>query len=100
MVKLDNHLGTAVWPLLKQFMLQKNPKAAGETHFMCSYCKNLIKRDQMPSRCVLNGLQVVEIPAELSGLDCLSKQFIQRAKAYQTVVHLGTYKPKYPCTTR
>ena len=95
-VKFDNHLGTAVWPLLKQFMLQKNPKAAGETHFMCSYCKNLIKKDQMPSRCVLNGLQVVEIPAELSGLDCLSKQFIQRAKAYQTVVQLGTYTAKVP----
>ena len=59
-VKFDNHLGTAVWPLLKQFMLQKNPKAAGKTHFMCSYCKNLIKKDQMPSRCVLNGLQVVQ----------------------------------------
>ena len=42
MVKFDNHLGTAVWPLLKQFMLQKNPKAAGEIHFMCNYCKNLI----------------------------------------------------------
>ena len=89
-VKFDNHLGTAVWPLLKQFMLHK---AAGEMHFMCSYCKNLIKKDQMPSRCVLNGLQVVEIPAELSGLDCLSKQFIQRAKAYQTV---GTYTAKVP----
>ena len=63
---------------------------------MCSYCKNLIKKDQMPSRCVLNGLQVVEIPAELSGLDCLSKQFIQRAKAYQTVVQLGTYTAKVP----
>ena len=50
----------------------------------------------MPSRCVLNGLQVVEIPAELSGLDCLSKQFIQRAKAYQTVVQLGTYTAKVP----
>ena len=62
-LKFDNHLGTAVWPLLKQFMLQKNPKAAGEMHFMCSYCKNLIKKDQMPSCCVLNGLQVVEIPA-------------------------------------
>ena len=49
-------------------MLQKNPKTAGEMHFMCSYCKNLIKKDQMPSRCVLNGLQVVEILAELSGL--------------------------------
>ena len=82
-----------MWPLLKQFML---PKATGEMHFMCRYCKNLIKKDQMPSRCVLNGLQVIEIPAELSGLDCLSKQFIQRAKAYQTVVQLGTYTAKVP----
>ena len=29
-VKFDNHLGTAVWPLLKQYMLQKNPKAVDE----------------------------------------------------------------------
>ena len=36
-VKFDSHLGKAVWPLLKQFMLQKNPKAAGEMHFICSY---------------------------------------------------------------
>ena len=50
----------------------------------------------MPSRCVLNGLQVVEIPAELSGLDCLSKQFIQRAKAYQTEISVGTYTAKVP----
>ena len=95
-VKFDNHLGTAEWPLLKQFMLQKNPKATGEMHFMCRYCKNLIKKDQMPSRCVLNGLQVIEIPAELSGLDCLSKQFFQRAKAYQTVVQLPLLPPPPP----
>ena len=30
-----------MWPLLKPFMLQKNPKATGETHFMCNYDKNL-----------------------------------------------------------
>ena len=29
-------------------------------------------------------------------MDCLSKQFIQRAKAYQTVVQLGTYTAKVP----
>ena len=50
----------------------------------------------MPSRCVLNGLLVVEIPVESSGLDCLSKQFIQQAKAYQTVVQLGMYAAKVP----
>ena len=40
-VKFDNHLGTVVWPFLKQFMLQKNSIAAGETHFMCNYCKKI-----------------------------------------------------------
>ena len=30
---------------------------------MCSDCKHLIKRDKMPSRCILNGLHVVEVNA-------------------------------------
>ena len=50
----------------------------------------------MPARCVLNGLHVVEVPPEFSRLDCLSKQFIQVAKAYQTVVQLGTNTAKVP----
>ena len=33
---------------------------------------------------------------ELANLDCLSRQFIQRAKAYQIVVRLGTYTNKVP----
>ena len=43
----------------------------------------------MPARCVLNGLQTVPIPPELAVLDQLSRQLIQRAKCYQTVVRLG-----------
>ena len=50
----------------------------------------------MPPRCVLNGLKVVEVPNELAKLDCLSRQFIQRAKAYKNVVRLGTYTNKVP----
>ena len=46
---------------------------------MCHYCKLAIKKDNMPPRCVLNGLKVVEVPNELAKLDCLSRQFIQRA---------------------
>ena len=49
----------------------------------------------MPARCVLNGL-TVPIPPELAVLDQLSRQFIQRAKCYQTVVRLGTYTGKVP----
>ena len=50
----------------------------------------------MPPRCVLNGLETVPIPEELQKLDPLSKQLIQRAKAFQTVVRLGTYTKKVP----
>ena len=31
---------------------------------------------------------------KLSRLDCLSRQFIQRAKAYKTIIRLGTYCQK------
>ena len=56
----------------------------------------LLRRDKMPARCVLNGLHVVDVPPEFSRFDCVSKQFIQLAKAYQMVVLLGTYTAKVP----
>ena len=95
-VNFSNKMGNTVWPALKQFMLRDNKQAADETHFMCNYCKSGMKHDKMPPRCVLNGLEVIPIPEELKNLDCLSKQFIQRAKSYQTVVRLGTYTNKVP----
>ena len=45
----------------------------------------------MPPRCILNGLITEPVPDELKGLDALSRQLIQRAKAFQMVVRLGTY---------
>ena len=47
----------------------------------------------LPNRCVLNGLEVEPIPAELENLDTLSKQ---RGKAFQAVFRLGTYTGKVP----
>ena len=69
---------------------------ATKVFYMCSYCKALIKKDRMAARCVLNGLQTVPIPSELAVLYPLSRQFIQHAKCYQTVVGLGTYTAKVP----
>ena len=56
--------------------------------FVCTYCRPILNSNNTPNRCVLNGLELDEVPVELSGLDALSKQLIQRAKA---VVRLGTY---------
>ena len=95
-VKLSDNLGHGVWPRLKSFILQQNPDAGDHILYMCKYCKPMIKRDRLPPRCVLNGLQTVPIPQELATLDPLSRQLIQRAKCYQTIVRLGTYTAKVP----
>ena len=95
-VSLSDNLGSKVWPALKAFIVEHNPDANKQVLYMCNYCKPLIKQDILLARCVLNGLQTVPAPPELAKLDCLSKQLIQCAKCYQTVVHLGTYTAKVP----
>ena len=92
-VCFSDELGS-VWPELKEFILKGDPQASKKTLFMCDYCKSSLRQNKMPPRCVLNGLQVIPIPEELKKLDDLSKQLIQRAKAFQTVVRLGTYGNK------
>ena len=64
--------------------------------FGCTYCRPILNSNNTPNRYVLNGLELDEVPVELLGLDALSKQLIQRAKAFQTVVRLGTYTGKVP----
>ena len=96
LVSLSDNLGSEVWPRLKNFITQNYPAATDQELFMCNYCKALVKKDKLPPRCVLNGLQTVPIPSELSKLDSLSTQLIQRAKSYQTIVRLGTYTAKVP----
>jgi hypothetical protein len=94
-VKLTDVLGSVVWPLLKNYITE-NGGQSSDVLYMCNYCKNKIKNESLPPRCVLNGLYVCEVPDELSNLDALSVQLIQLAKAYQTVVRLGTYTGKVP----
>ena len=95
-VKLSDSLGSKVWPALKAFIVEQNPDANEQVLYMCNYCKALVKKDEMPPHCVLNGLQTISMPPELAKLDCLSRQLIQRAKCYQTVVRLGAYTAKVP----
>ena len=95
-VSLSDNLGSKVWPALKAFMLEQNPDVNKQVLYMCNHCKPLIKQDILPAHCVLNGLQTVPVLPELAILHCLSKQLIQHAKCYQTVVRLGTYTAKVP----
>ena len=68
-------------------MYMSDPGATIKTHYVCQYCRPILNQDKLPSRCVLNGLEVE---------DPLSKQLIQKAKAFQAVYRLGTYMGKVP----
>ena len=60
------------------------------------YVNIRLVKNFMPNRCILNGLTTEAVPKEISNLDALSVQLIQRAKAFQTVVRLGTRTVKVP----
>ena len=85
----DDFKSSDVWSELKLYIQSNTPDVDTKVLYMCSYCKALIKKDRMPACCV--GLQTVHIPPELAVLDPLSRQLIQCAKCYQTIVRLGTY---------
>ena len=87
---------STMWYALRAYMFMCDPDAPQKTHYMCSYCRLILNSDDLLSRFVLNGLEVEEVPKELQDLDPLSKQLIQRAKAFQAVYRLGTYTGKVP----
>ena len=66
------------------------------TPIKCNYCKFAINHNLIPLHCVLNSMQVASFPPELQKLDSLSRQFVQRAKSYQTIIWLGTYTGRVP----
>ena len=84
---------TAVWLTLKAHIQQNS---GTEQLYICKYCQPFLNKITMPAGCVLNELFTEPVPDELKALDALSKQFIQRAKAFQTIVQLGTYSGKVP----
>ena len=84
---------TAAWLTLKAHIC----KTMVPKHFtFVSIALPYLNKNTMPARCVLNGLVTEPVPDELKSLDALSKQLIQRAKAFQTIVRLGTYSGKVP----
>ena len=85
-----------VWRDLKLHISQNNSQAALQPHYVCQYCRPILNKNNMPCRCILNGMLTEPVPKELQVLDPLSKQLIQRGKAFQAIVRLGTYTGKVP----
>ena len=74
-ITFSTELGN-MWPDLKHSSLRMTLMLQIRL-FICTYCRSYLRSNEMPPRCVLNGLQTSPIPKELSVLDELSKQFIQ-----------------------
>ena len=87
---------TDQWCTLKAYLAERDKDFNTKTYYICTYCRPLLNDKKIPDRCVLNSLYVEPVPEELSGLNALERQLIQRAKCFQTVIRLGTYTGKVP----
>ena len=96
MKKSDSKFVTSIWQQLKQYILELDSETEFDSLYVCYYCRPILNENKMPSRCILNGLITEPMPEELADLDALSRQLIQRAKAFQTIVRLGTHTAKVP----
>ena len=87
---------TKVWQQLKKYILEQTNETEIDSLYVSQYCRPILNDNKVPSRCILNGLITEPMPAEVAKLDVLSRQLIQPAKAFQTIVMLGTYTAKVP----
>jgi len=62
--------------------------------YICHYCEEKFRNGFMPAYCVLNNLFVNDVSEVISSLNTIEKILIQRVKAFQTVVKMGTVSNK------
>ncbi|KAJ8674621.1 hypothetical protein QAD02_010407 [Eretmocerus hayati] len=62
--------------------------------FICHFCIGKLKKNQLPSLSIMNGLFTDKIPPEIQTLNRFERVLIQRAKAFQTIVKLETVQKK------
>lgn len=87
---------SVTWKQLKQYLAHRDDDFDNKNYYICKHCRPFLDNNKLPNTCVLNGLYVEEIPEELSQLDALGRQLVQRAKPFQTIIRLGTYTGKVP----
>jgi len=83
-------------PVLDDLMIYLT-KENIDPQYICYYCKEKLYQGLMPAYCILNNLQVNNVPEAILSLNTFEKILIQRAKAFQTIVKMGTvFNKKLP----
>ena len=65
-------------------------------YFVCNYCVPFLEKNIIPGRSILNDLFTDPVPDILSDLNIYEWFLLQRAKAFQMVVRLGTKSGNIP----
>ena len=68
---------SSTWMQLKNYLMEKDPQVSKKTLYICQYCRPILNANNIPGRCVLNGLYIDPLPKELSNLNTLENQLIQ-----------------------
>jgi len=50
------------WKRFKKFMVHNDPDVRDKTLYVCQYCNIRLNRNELPNRCILNGLLTKPIP--------------------------------------
>ena len=87
---------SAKWEQLKQYLADRDEDFDSKIYYICKHYRPLLNDNKLPATCVLNDLYVEKIPKELSQLNALGRQLVQRVKPFQTIIRLGTYTGKVP----
>ncbi|CAF1508815.1 unnamed protein product [Rotaria magnacalcarata] len=66
--------------------------SSSELKWICRLCSDKIKKQQLPSRALLNKLEICEIPAELKKLNNLEKHLIALRLPFMKIVNLTSGK--------
>ncbi|KAJ8669196.1 hypothetical protein QAD02_000455 [Eretmocerus hayati] len=89
----DEIPGNAELSYWKQLQSLYDPEEFNNS-FICNHCSGHLKKNRLPSLCILNNLRSDKVPQEIRTLNRFEKMLIQRAKAFQCVVKLETVQKK------
>ena len=91
--KLQTRRKNPIWKDLMAYVEQQNINP----QYICHYCDKKFRSGLLPAYCILNNLFANDVPEVISSLNQFEKMLIQRAKAFQTVVKMGTvFNKKIP----
>nr|AAR99846.1 hypothetical protein 3 [Hyposoter didymator ichnovirus] len=80
-----------IWDDLKLF-IEKNEEC--DSDYICQYCLTKFRSGSLPPTCILNNLHVCAVPTPLAELNEYEQILIQRVRAFQTVVKMGSVQKK------